>query len=342
LDIVELLVINGVDTDQIAEGAAKSDNIGILRYCLDNNFYINTMVYYTAVYHRSYNILKILLSLNNNYHVDGTILSVAAENNDHVIFDMLLENCISIDPDALSYLCSKNENIPFIQKLLTKVKLINHNYDNINEYFSFEEALVFAVEKECADIVDYLFSLNFPVNEELIAHAAKKGNIPMIKKLITHNIKISTCNTVNIAVLGGHLNTVIYLIEVVKAPYSNSTLSKAAKGGQYEICKYLLTLKLIPKNKVISSVVLNNKIKIFELLIENNKVRIEVEVINFIVKHGRYDLLILLFNNKNVINKSEIWKKVNEDFKLTWESLCEWKWNQNEIKNALDKYIFYK
>jgi hypothetical protein len=150
-------------------------------------------------------------------------------------------------------------------------------------------------------------------------------DISIIKKLLTYGVNISTYNAVNVSVLCGHLNTVKYLIEVANAPYSNSALNKAIKGGHYLICEYLLTLGLIPQNKAISYVAVNNKINIFELLLKYNAVNIEIQVIYYVIKHGRYDILNILFDNKNITNKPEIWKIVDKNFEITWEFMCGWR-----------------
>jgi hypothetical protein len=137
------------------------------------------------------------------------------------------------------------------------------NYD-VCEYFDFDETLISVLEEGSILIVDYLFSLKYPVSKELVAHTTKKGRISMIKKLLLHGVNISTYNVVNVSVLCGHLDILKYLIKVAKAPYSNSALVKAVKSGNFSICEYLLTLELIPKNKAISYAILNNEIKIFE------------------------------------------------------------------------------
>jgi hypothetical protein len=89
-DIVKLLVHNGVNIDYIAEGAGRTNRADILKYCLKNHFHISTQVPHSAVYYRSYDII-IFINLKNNYYADATDLSYAPNNDDHVMFDMLLK-----------------------------------------------------------------------------------------------------------------------------------------------------------------------------------------------------------------------------------------------------------
>jgi hypothetical protein len=198
-------------------------------------------MYFILLYIRSLAILhlKYFINFKDEYYADATDLSTAADNDDHITFDMLLKCSTFIDSDALQLMCDKDSKLPFIKKILEELIIDNKsNYDSINKYF--EETLISAVEADCIEIVDYLFSLNFPINEELIAYTAKNGKTTMIKKLIMYGVKIPTCTAVNNATKEGYLYAVKYLIEVAKAPFSNSALTKVVKGNHYKLCEYLL------------------------------------------------------------------------------------------------------
>jgi hypothetical protein len=98
---------------------------------------------------------------------------------------------------------------------------------------------------------------------------------------------------------------------------------------------------LIPEKKAITSAILNRKINIFELLLGNNIVNTENKVTDHTIDHGSYDLLVILFDHKNIINKNEIWKSINEGVKITWELRNKWIWNRDEMIEVLNKYNCY-
>lgn len=144
----------------------------------------------------------------------------------------------------------KNGDIKLVKKLVKKCRtdflgiyLFGEYYSKFLKYFSIQctittDAIYLSAENGNIELVEYLVSINAPIDAWAIQIAAKNGHLEIVKYLVSINAPINLY-VIPSAVQNGNLDLIKYLISI-NAPIDSWAITCAIKNRRLDLVKYLL------------------------------------------------------------------------------------------------------
>ncbi|XP_065682444.1 alpha-latrotoxin-Lg1a-like [Hydra vulgaris] len=190
----------------------------MVKYLISSNYKVNKNAFKSAAFYEHLHILKYFHSKSLNLRGSKNLIAYAVLNG----------------------------NLNIIKYLISQ----NYNVNN--------DAFIAVVRNEYLDILDYFhFELNLRGSENLIYYAVLNNNLNMIKYLISLNYKVND-QTFFIATLDGRLHILKYFLFELNLRGSDDLINVAVKKGYLDIIKYLISLNYKVNENAFIEAVENN------------------------------------------------------------------------------------
>ncbi|XP_065682445.1 alpha-latrotoxin-Lhe1a-like [Hydra vulgaris] len=245
--------------DDLINIVAKEGYLYLIKYLISQNYKVNENVFIKAVENDHLHILEYLHSKSNLRGPDD-LINFAAKNGHLNVIKYLISLNYKVNKIAFIE-AIKNEHLCYWNKVDFVAAIGKKGTEDIIDYAATEGHL---------DVVKYLISLNYKVDQYAFINATKNGYLDILDYFHFELNLRGPENLIDYAIKEEYLNVIKYLISL-NYKVDNDTFIVAAKKGQLHILDYFhFELNLRGPDDLINFATLYGHLDVVKYLISLN------------------------------------------------------------------------